>query len=101
MFTTIQKYYKEFKLNAKDFIKNIELESFETKEAFLLVVDSIKGNKELTKEEKHQIGEQLKDVLKTTGLIGIVLLPGGMIFLILAKYLKINKYILPSSFKKK
>jgi hypothetical protein len=101
MLTLFQKYYKEFKENAKDFIKNIEQESLETKEAFSLIVDSVKNGKELTQEEKEQIGEQLKDVLKTTGLVGIALLPGGSVFFILTKYLKLNKYILPSSFQEK
>ena len=101
MFTIIQKYYKEFKINAKDFIKNIEQEGLETKEAFMLIVDSVKEDKELTQEEKDKIGEQLKDVLKTTGLIGVALLPGGSVFFILTKYLKLNKYVLPSSFQEK
>jgi hypothetical protein len=101
MFTTIQKYYKELKVNAKDFIKNIEQESLETKEAFSLIVVSVKEGKDLTQEEKDKIGEQLKDVLKATGLVGIALLPGGTIFFILTKYLKLNKYILPSSFQEK
>ena len=55
----------------------------------------------LTQEEKDKIGEQLKDVLKTTGLIGVALLPGGSVFFILTKYLKLNKYVLPSSFQEK
>ena len=38
MLTLFQKYYKEFKVNAKDFIKNIEQEGLETKEAFLVVL---------------------------------------------------------------
>jgi hypothetical protein len=101
MLTLFQKYYKEFKVNAKDFIKNIEQEGLETKEAFLLIVDSVKNGKELTQEEKNKIGEQLKDVLKTTGLVGIALLPGGSVFFILTKYLKLNKYVLPSSFQEK
>ena len=101
MFSKIQKYYKELKVNAKDFIKNIEQEGLETKEAFMLIVDSVREDKELTHEEKHKIGEQLKDVLKTTGLVGIALLPGGSVFFILTKYLKLNKYVLPSSFQEK
>jgi hypothetical protein len=52
----------------------------------------------LTPKEKEQIGNQMKDVLKTIGIVGVTLLPGGSIFLILSKVLKINKYVLPSSF---
>ena len=67
----------------------------------MLIVDSVREDKELTQEEKDKIGEQLKDVLKTTGLVGIALLPGGSVFFILTKYLKLNKYVLPSSFQEK
>jgi hypothetical protein len=34
-------------------------------------------------------------------LVGIALVPGGSIFFILTKYLKLNKYVLPSSFQEK
>ena len=59
MLTLFQKYYKEFKVNAKDFIKNIEQEGLETKEAFLLIVDSVKNGKELTQEEKITLNDSL------------------------------------------
>ena len=72
----------------------------ETKEAFKMIVNAYENKVDLTKEEKEAIGEQLKDVLKTVGIVGITLLPGGSIFLIITNFLKLNKYVLPSSFQK-
>ena len=97
----INNLYEKIKVNIKDFIEKIGQETDETKEAYRLLVDSIQNGTELTPEQKEQIGEQLKDVLKTLGIVGITLLPGGSIFLILTKILKLNKYVLPSSFQDK
>jgi hypothetical protein len=97
----INDLYEKIKVNIKDFIEKIGQETDETKEAYRLLVDSIQNGTELTPEQKEQIGEQLKDVLKTLGIVGITLLPGGSIFLILTKILKLNKYVLPSSFQDK
>jgi nucleoside recognition membrane protein YjiH len=91
--------YKKFKDSLHVFLGHLHQEEDETKEAFKLLISSIETGKELTPEEKHQIGEQLKDVLKTAGLVGIAILPGGTVFFILAKFFKLNKYILPSSFE--
>ena len=97
----INDLYEKVKNSTKDFIEKIGQETDETKEAYRLLVDSIQNGTELTPEQKEQIGEQLKDVLKTLGIVGITLLPGGSIFLILTKILKLNKYVLPSSFQDK
>lgn len=94
----ISEYYKTFKGHVKDFTERIGKESDETKEAFGLLVDSINNGTKLTPEQKEQIGNQMKDVLKTIGIVGVTLLPGGSIFLILTSVLKINKYVLPSAF---
>ena len=97
----INDLYEKVKNSTKDFIEKIGQETDETKEAYRLLVDSIQNGTALTPEQKEQIGEQLKDVLKTLGIVGITLLPGGSIFLILTKVLKLNKYVLPSSFQDK
>jgi Mg2+ and Co2+ transporter CorA len=94
----VKKYYRLFKGHLKDFTERISKESDETKEAFGLLVNSMNNKTKLTPKEKEQIGNQMKDVLKTIGIVGVTLLPGGSIFLILSKVLKINKYVLPSSF---
>jgi hypothetical protein len=96
----IKNYYQTLKEKMRDFLDNIAQESDETKEAFMLLVNSVNEGKQLTKKEKEQIGEQLKDVLKTMGLIGATILPGGFIYFLVAKVFKLNKYVLPSSFNK-
>lgn len=94
----MKKYYTVLKTHLKDFTERIGKENDETKEAFGLLVHSLNNGVELTPEQKTQIGNQMKDVLKTVGIVGITLLPGGSIFLILTKVLKLNKYVLPSAF---
>jgi hypothetical protein len=96
---SIASSYKTFKAKASEFIDHIHQEGGETKEAFHLLVNSVNDGVELTPEEKHKIGEQLKDVFKTLGMVGIAVLPGGSVFFILAKFFKWNKYIMPSAFE--
>lgn len=93
-------HYDSFKEKVKDFIDHVHQEGGETKDAFNLLVHSVNTGTELTPQEKHQIGEQMKDVFKTIGLIGIAVLPGGTVIFLLTSYFKLNKYILPSSFEK-
>lgn len=93
-------YYDSLKEKMKDFLEKVAQEKDETKEAFSLLIDSINDGKKLTDEEKEKIGEQLKDVLKTIGLVGATILPGGFIYFLIAKVFKLNKYVLPSSFNK-
>jgi hypothetical protein len=96
----IDEYYDSFKDKVKDFLERLDQEKDETKEAFKILTDSINNGTELTDEEKDKIGEQLKDVLKTIGLVGATILPGGFIYFLVAKVFKLNKYVLPSSFHK-
>ena len=91
-------YYDSLKEKMKDFLEKIGQEKDETKEAFSILIDSINDGKKLTDEEKEKVGEQLKDVLKTLGLVGASILPGGFIYFLVAKVFKLNKYVLPSSF---
>jgi hypothetical protein len=96
----IDEYYDSFKGKMKDFLERLDQEKDETKEAFKILSESIQNGTELTDEEKEKIGEQLKDVLKTIGLVGAAILPGGFIYLLVVKVFKLNKYVLPSSFHK-
>jgi hypothetical protein len=80
------------------FISNMDKEKDETKEAFKLIAQSAKGEKDLTDAEKKQIGDQMKDVLKTVGLTAASVLPGGTIYFLIIKLLKLEKFTLPSSF---
>ena len=96
----VTKYFRLFRKKGNEFLGSMDQEKEETKKAFMMIVNSYKNDVDLTDEEKEAIGEQMKDVLKTLGIVGITLLPGGSIFLIITNFLKLNKYVLPSSFQK-
>ena len=93
-------YYDSLKEKMKDFLDKISQEKDETKEAFSILITSINDGKKLTDEEKEKVCEQLKDVLKTIGLVGATVLPGGFVYFLIAKVFKLNEYVLPSSFHK-
>lgn len=97
----LESLYDSFKEKVDDFLERISLEKEETKEAFGILIDSIRNGKELTDEEKEKVGEQLKDVLKTIGLVGATVLPGGFIYFVVAKVFSLNDYVLPSAFNNK
>jgi hypothetical protein len=82
----------------KDFLSKLELEDERTKTAFHLVVQSAVSGKHLSDEEKIAVEAQLKDLLKTADLVALSILPGGTIVLVLATFLKLNRYIIPSVF---
>jgi hypothetical protein len=86
------------KAKIKDFISAIKQEGKETRDAFKLILQSAKGDITLTDEQKEQIGNQLKDVLKTIGLTAIAVLPGGVIVATLLKIFKQTHLITPSAF---
>jgi hypothetical protein len=92
---------EKLKTNYVTFIVDIEKEDHDTQAAFHLMSQSTFHGKQLTPEEKAQIGNQMKDVLKTVDLIALTILPGGTVFFILAGVLHLNKYIIPSAFLKK
>jgi len=96
----VTKYFRLLKKKGNEFLGSMDQEKEETKEAFMMIINSYKNGVDLTDEEKDAIGEQMKDVLKTLGIVGVTLLPGGSIFLIITNFLKLNKYVLPSSFQK-
>jgi hypothetical protein len=89
---------KGVKTKFTDIITNVKKDSIETKKAFGLLLQAAQGKKKLTPEEKTQIGEQLKDVLKTVGLIAASVLPGGVIYFILIKVLKLES-LYPKSYR--
>jgi hypothetical protein len=91
-------FVDNMKTKIKDFISAIKQEGQETKEAFKLILQAAKGEIELSNEQKEQIGNQLKDVLKTIGLTAIATLPGGFIVAALLKIFKQTHLITPSSF---
>lgn len=89
----------DFKKGAKDFFSALSNETKETKEAFKLIWRSVKYGDKMSPSEKKEVGEQLKDVLRTVGLSTIAVMPGGIIVALIIKALKLNKYIIPSSFE--
>ena len=95
----LKKYVDKAKEGFKKFLGALKQEGKETKEAFKLLSQSVKGEKQLSKEEKKEIGNQLKDIFKTVGYLGLFALPGGSVFTILFNLLKLNKYVLPSAFQ--
>jgi len=94
----IDDFVNKIKVKFKDFITNLGQETEETKEAFKLIAQAAKGEKDLSDVEKKQVGDQMKDVLKTIGLTAASILPGGTVYFIIIKLLKLEKYTLPSSF---
>jgi hypothetical protein len=80
------------------FVNAVKQEGKETKEALKLILQAAKGDIELSEAQKEQIGDQLKDVLKTIGLTAIAVLPGGVIVGALIKIFKAESLITPSAF---
>lgn len=91
-------FFSKLKMRFKDFIKKVQQEGDETKEAFTILVQAAQGKRKLTPTEKKAVGEQLGDVIKTMGLGAASVLPGGVIYFTLIKLLKLEKYTMPSSF---
>jgi hypothetical protein len=88
----------DIKTKIQKFISAIKQEGQETREAVSLLIKAAKGDIELSDEQKEQIGNQLKDVLKTIGLTAIAVLPGGFIAGTLIKIFKAESLVTPSAF---
>ena len=86
--------------NAKDQVKKfvgaIKTETSETKQAMAMLLQHLNGNK-LTPEQWKWVRNQMKDVIKVLGLTTMAIAPGGALVAMLAKVLKADKYMLPSS----
>ena len=91
-------FMDEVKTKFQKFIAAIKQEGQETKEAVGLLIHAAQGKIELTNKDKEYIGNQLKDILKTIGLVGIATLPGGLIAGALIKLFKAEHLVTPSSF---
>lgn len=88
----------EVKKKFNSFLSKVKQEGGETKEAYKILLNSIKSGQKLTKAEKDKVTEQLKDVLKLAGFTVASILPGGILYLMLSKVDKFKKHLLPSSF---
>jgi hypothetical protein len=102
----INKFVDKLKNNFNDFLKKIQTEGRETKEAFDLVLKESRGElldedgnkRRLTSDEKKIIKQQAVDVFKVLGLTSLSILPGGTLIFILLRVFKQEDKILPSSF---
>tara|TARA_Y100000389_G_scaffold42432_2_gene37142 strand:+ start:630 stop:1679 length:1050 start_codon:yes stop_codon:yes gene_type:complete len=88
----------KIKESFKKFIEKLKTEGRETREAWNMVIKSIKEKKELGDDDKLFIKNQIGDVLKATGLTLASILPGGFVYILLSRSPKLKKYMLPSSF---
>jgi hypothetical protein len=91
-------FMEDVKTKFQKFIAAIKQEGQETKEVVGLLIHAAQGKIELTDKDKEYIGNQLKDVLKTIGLVGIATLPGGFIAGALIKLFKAEHLVTPSAF---
>jgi hypothetical protein len=87
------------KQQVKRFFGAMKTETAETKQAMSMLLQHINGEK-LTTEEWKWVRNQLGDVIKMLGLTTMAIAPGGSLVAVLAKALKLDKYILPSSLQK-
>jgi len=87
------------KQKVRDFVAAMRNERDETKMAFAMLVQHMQGRK-LNNTEWRWVREQMKDVVKMLGLTTMAVAPGGTLVALLMKALKVDKHILPSSFKK-
>jgi len=94
----IKKYGTKLSDKYKDFVTRLKQEGTETKEAYQKLVDSVVNGKDLTKEERKEIGDQLKDVLKLIGFTAASILPGGIIYLLLTRVTALKRHLVPSAF---
>ena len=89
---------KSLSKSTSKFFKALAKEGKETKEAFSKIYRAARHGEDISDEERLEIGNQLKDVLKTIGLSAIAVMPGGLIVGLILKALKIQKMVIPSNF---
>ena len=94
----INKYVDNLTKNFTKFIDALKNERVEVVDAYKKLINSVKEGKKLSYQEKKEIGDKLKDVLRLSGFIFATLLPGGFIYLVLAKTTKLKKHLIPKSF---
>jgi hypothetical protein len=93
----VSEYIKKLSEKFKVFLQKLKQEGRETKQAYQLLLKGM-GGTPLTKQQKTQIGEQLKDLLKLVGFTAASVLPGGTIYFLLTKVTSFKKHLVPSAF---
>jgi hypothetical protein len=91
--------YNKARDKVKSFVSAMRTEKDETKQAMIMLLRHINGEK-LTAEEWKWVRAQMKDVVKLLGLTTVAIMPGGSLVALLAKAMKMDKHILPSAFQK-
>ncbi len=94
-----EKRIKRIAKSTTKFLRALSREGAETKEAFSKIYNSVRSGEKLSDDERAEVGNQLKDVLKTAGLATVAVMPGGIIVALLVKALKLQQMVIPSSFK--
>ena len=95
----LRKHFEALKGKFKTFIEKLKQEGQETKAAFIKIADAVKNKEKLSKAERVAIGDQLKDVLKLAGFTAASVLPGGVIYLLLARMPMLQRTLTPSAFR--
>jgi hypothetical protein len=76
----------------KAFTDEIKESGEDIKQSYNNFIKLINSDKQISKEEKEKIGDELKTVLKKSlgklGMVGVFLLPGGTVFILLYKLFK-------------
>ncbi len=81
-------FIKKLNVRFKAFMDSVRAEGKETQKAFALIIQAAQGKRKLTPQEKEQVGNQMKEALKSAGLVAASVLPGGTIYFILVRLLK-------------
>lgn len=97
----VSDFIKKLNVKFKDFMKAVREEGTETMTAFNLIIEAAQGKRQLTKEEQERVGNQMKEALKTAGLIAASVIPGGTIYFILVRLLRLDDYVYPKRFLSK
>ncbi len=94
-------FIKKLNVRFKAFMDSVRAEGKETQKAFALIIQAAQGKRKLTPQEKEQVGNQMKEALKSAGLVAASVLPGGTIYFILVRLLKLDDYVYPKRFLSK
>lgn len=94
-------FIKKLNVRFRAFMSSVKAEGRETQKAFALIIQAAQGKRKLTSQEKEQVGNQMKEALKSAGLVAASVLPGGTIYFILVRLLKLDDYVYPQRFLSK
>ena len=94
----IEDYFKDLKAKFDTFIEKLKTQSKDIQNAFGKLAHAVRTGETLTKNEKIEIGNQLKNTLKLAGFTAATILPGGFIYLLLSRIPALKSKLVPTSF---